>query len=179
MLDYAKWLRCHMSASAPLSPAGHIALHTPRMVTSTSEHGLTGFRGADTYALGWEVSNYRGEEMQWHTGGLPGMVSIMAYLPRLHWGITMMGNGNSGAAVQVLIFEMLDQMMNLPVQERYDWGHALDTGEAKRLHKLENAKKLLYPDAPRGEDAIPLVLPLESYAGVHSLHLHVFNHFAD
>lgn len=166
VLDYTKWLRCHMTASPPLSSVGHRELHTPRMIASTPEYGLTGFRGADTYALGWVVSNYRGEEMHWHTGGLPGMVSIMAYFPRLQWGITMMGNGGNGGAQQVLIFDLLDQMMSVPVQDRYDWVPTLEDREAVALQTLKNAAKLLYPDTPKDKDAIPLVLPLQSYTGV-------------
>lgn len=77
-----------------------------------------------------------------------------------------MGNGGDGAAQQVLIFELLDQMMNIPVHESYDWVPVLEIGEAVRLDKLKNAEKLLYPNTPRGKAAIPLVLPLESYAGV-------------
>lgn len=162
-----------MTASPPLSPAAHSALHTPRIMTSASEHGLTGFRGADSYALGWEVSNYRGEEMHWHTGGLPGMVSIMVYLPRLQLGLTMMGNGGNGGAQQVLVFELLDQMMGVPIKERYDWVPILESVEAVALETLRNAEELLYPDTPKGKDAIPLVLPLESYAGVQQFHLHI------
>lgn len=155
-----------MTVSAPLSPAGHLALHTPRIITSTSEHGLTGFRGADSYALGWEVSNYRGEEMHWHTGGLPGMVSIMVYLPRLQWGVTMMGNGGNGGSQQVLVFELIDQIMGVSEKERYNWVPVLESMEAVALETLQKAEDLLYPDTPKGEEAIPLILPLESYAGV-------------
>jgi CubicO group peptidase (beta-lactamase class C family) len=43
----------------------------------------TGFRGSHIYALGLAISNYRGEVMIWHSGGLPGFGTVMAFLPRL------------------------------------------------------------------------------------------------
>lgn len=154
-----------MTRSPPLSPRAHQSLHHPRIITSAIS-SATGFRGADAYALGWDVANYRGEEMQWHTGGLPGFVTIMLYFPRLQWGMVMMGNGGWGNAQLVLMFEMIDEMMGVPVGERFDWVPGLEAQEAMALERLKNAEELLFPDAPKGKDAIPLPLPLEAYTGV-------------
>ena len=166
VLDYTKWLRCHMTNSAPISPAGHLALHSPRIISGAIMEGDSGFRGSDACALGWEVSNYRGEVMMWHTGGLPGFTSIMMYFPRLQWGVTMMTNGGEGGAIQVLIFKLIDDMMGVSEQERVDWAPMMELHASVKLEKLKNAKRLLYPKAPEEKDSIPLSLPLESYAGV-------------
>lgn len=172
VLDYAKWLRCHMTASYPLSTSGHIALHTPRMISSPPMDGSTGMRGADTYALGWEVTNYRGEFMHWHTGSLPGMVSAMIYFPRLQWGVTLMTNGDGGNALLVLIYRMLDDMLGVPDQERSNWELTLALRNAIALETLRNAEDVLYPNAPKGKDKMPLPLPLEAYTGVCPSSLH-------
>ncbi len=174
VLDYSKWLRCMMTRSAPLSPAGHRALHLPRIMSGhlpEEPEQMTGFRGSDNYALGWEVSNYRGEVLNWHTGGLPGFTTIMMYSPRLQWGITMMANGGTGAVNQILIFKLIDDMLGIPEHDRFDWAPMFERSELQALEILRNARALMYPSAPIANDSIPLALPLESYAGVRN---HVF-----
>jgi len=112
------------------------------------------------------VTNYSGEIMHWHTGGLPGMVSIMLYFPRLQWGMTMMANGGDGSAQQVLVFELIDEMMGVKEGQRFDWAPTLDLRNELALETLKNAEALLYPKTPKGKDKLPLALPLEFYAGV-------------
>ena len=166
VLDYTKWLRCQMTMSAPMSPAGHRALHSPRIFSGLIEEERAGFRGSEAYALGWMISNYRGEVMIWHTGGLPGFGTIMLYFPRLQWGLTMMANGGDGGAIQVLVFDLIDAMLRIPEQERFDWVPVMELNESFEIEILKNAKDLLYPNAPKGRDIIPPSSSLESYAGV-------------
>jgi len=166
VLDYTKWLRCHMTMSAPISPAGHAALHSPHMISGPLMDGSTGFRGADAYAFGWDVSNYRGETMIWHTGGLPGYTTVMLFFPRLQLGLTTMANGGGAGAQMVLVFNLVDNLLGIRQEERYDWNMAMELREKLALETLKNAKDVMYPNAPKGKDAIPLSLPLESYTGV-------------
>ena len=166
VLDYAKWLRCMMSMSAPLSPAGHQALRLPRIFTGPVAAETTGFRGSSSYALGWEINNYRGEDLIWHSGGLPGYSTVMMYFPRLQWGVTMMANAGQGGAIPVLVFKLLDDMLGIPEQERFDWVPTLKLLEILSIETLKKARYILYPNAPKEKDAIPLSLPLESYTGV-------------
>lgn len=166
VLDYAKWLRCMMTMSAPLSLAGHRALRLPRIISGPVTEQSTGFRGFQSYALGWEVSNYRGEVLLWHSGVLPGFKSVMMYFPRLQWGVTMMANGGPGGAIQSLIFNLIDNMLGIPEQERFNWATVLARIELTELETLKNAETILFPSAPKGKDAIPLSLPLEFYSGV-------------
>ena len=166
VLDYAKWLRCMMSMSAPLSPAGHQALRSPRIFSGPITEEQTGFRGSSAYALGWEVSNYRGEDLIWHSGGLPGYSTVMMYFPRLQWGVTMMANGGQGDAIQVLVFKLIDDMLGIPEQEQFDWAPTLELIKILVIETLKKARYILYPKAPKEKDAIPLSLPLESYTGV-------------
>lgn len=170
VLDYAKWIRCMMTSSPPLSPAGHAAVHFPRIASSMSPTDpATGFRELDQYALGWDTSNYRGEVMHWHSGGVPGFATIMLYFPRLKWGLNMMTNGGEGETILSLTFEMLDDKLGVPEEDRYDWDQASEKRHLQGLEMLKHAEELLYPSAPKAKDAIPLPLPLDAYAGVRSL----------
>ncbi|KAL6713677.1 hypothetical protein ACLMJK_009142 [Lecanora helva] len=168
VLDYAKWLRCHMTKSPPLSPAGHAAVHSPHMISGPLLAGELGFRGADTYALGWEVSNYRGETMIWHTGGVPGFVTVMLYLPRLQWGLTMMANGMNGIAILEPTFYLLDDRLGIPESDRHHLGKIQDQGNEKALYILRHARDVLYPNAPNPNSALPISLPLEFYSGIYT-----------
>ena len=168
VLDYTKWLRCMMAMAPPLSPTAHKNLRFPRINFRFIEH--PGFRGADGYSLGWMISNYRGELVIWHPGGLPGFGTMMAYLPERQWGFTIMANSGLGGrtAWEVLSFRLLDDLIGTPESGRLPWGTVVEHDLQKARAILENPIKSLYPDAPLGDNAIPLTLPLAHYTGVRS-----------
>ena len=172
VLDYAKWLRCLMARAAPLSSAAHDSLHFPRInlppLLPPWQVKHSGFRGVDGYALGWFVSNYRGEVMIWHTGHLDGFAIMMAYLPGRQWGFTIMANSgqNGGAANQILSYKLLDDLLGIPESERLSWSAVLERDFERAAEPLLHPERHLYPDAPLGDEAIPLTLPLNYYSGV-------------
>ena len=168
VLDYAKWLRCMMTRAAPLSPATHDTLHFPRINLPPFPFQHAGFRGVDGYALGWIISNYRGEVMIWHNGGLDGFATMMGYLPRKQWGFAIMANsGVSGTAThQIMTYRLLDDLLGTPESERSSWSTVIERMFEKARATLKNPAKQLYPDAPLRNKAIPLTLPLSHYCGV-------------
>ncbi|KAK4694396.1 hypothetical protein P7C71_g3185, partial [Lecanoromycetidae sp. Uapishka_2] len=163
--DYAKWVRCLMTGSPPLSPSGHEALRFPRIARGFLDKG---FRGPDSYALGLGIMNYRGEVLIWHNGGLPGFGTFMAFLPRLQWGAVMMANTvDGGSAVeQVLFFKLLDDLLDVSEKDRFNWEVEMESGLETQAYVLEHAREFAYPDAP--DPPVPLTLPLEDYAGIYS-----------
>lgn len=172
VLDYAKWLRCMMARAAPFSSAAHDTLHFPRInlppLLDPSHIRHAGFRGVDGYALGWFISNYRGEVMVWHNGCLDGFATMMAYLPRKQWGFTIMANsGHGGVATnQILSYNLLDDVLGIPKSERLSWNAVIERDFQRAAEPLKNPAKHLYPEAPVGDKAIPLSLPLSDYSGV-------------
>ncbi len=170
VLDYAKWLRCMMNRTTPLSPAAHETLHFPRMNVPPSPFDHPGYRGAHGYALGWLASNYRGESMIWHNGGLDGFATMMAYLPQKQWGFAIMANTaqDGTAAHQILSYRLLDDLLETPESERLSWDDVIDRMNDQAILALKNPTKKLFPDAPVGDRVIPLTLPLDHYSGVQS-----------
>ena len=166
VLDYTKWLRCMMAMAPPLSPTAHENLRFPRINLRNFEH--SGFRGVDGYSLGWMISNYRGELVLWHGGGLPGFATMMAYSPQRQWGIAIMANSGVGGvtARDILFFRLLDDLIGTPESERLSWGAVVERDLQQVTETLKNPIKHLYPHAPLGDNAIPLTLPLSHYAGV-------------
>jgi CubicO group peptidase (beta-lactamase class C family) len=52
----------------------------------------------DGYGLGWELSDIKGNLRVSHTGGLPGMLSIVTMFPDLNLGIVILTNTENGGA---------------------------------------------------------------------------------
>lgn len=168
VLDYAKWLRCMMTMAAPLSQAAHDSLRFPRINLPFLPPYTAGYRGAHGYSLGWHTSNYRGEVTIWHPGGLPGFATMMAYLPRKQWGFAIMANNleRGSIAHQILSHRLLDDLLGIPESERLPWGADMERALQQATETLKNPTKHLYPDAPLGDNAVPLTLSLSHYAGV-------------
>lgn len=168
VLDYAKWIRCMINMAAPLSQSAHNSLRFPRITLPPIAAENTGFRGVDGYALGWLISNYRGETMIWHNGGLGGFATMMAYLPRRHWGLAIMANNMEAGTIahQTISYRLLDDLLRIPQSERLPWNAVIDRDLQQATEALKNATKQQYPNAPLGDKAIPLTLPLSYYSGV-------------
>ena len=166
VLDYAKWLRCMMTRSKPLSLADHEAVTYPRTIYSS--HGTNIFPPPHLYALGWIIDHYRGEKIIWHSGSWTGFGSVMAFLPERQWGFTMMGNttGTSNLVQVALYSRLLDDLLEVPPQERIDWSSRLLALRRQRREEHASSLERLYPHLP--DPLHPMTLPLEQYAGKYS-----------
>lgn len=67
----------------------------------------------DTYALGWQVSDYRGRRMVWHGGYTPGTLSMVALLPSLKAGVAIFANAEEGAFGRAVRNEILDALIGV------------------------------------------------------------------
>lgn len=73
------------------------------------------FRG---YALGWEITDFRGQRLVTHTGGWPGQVSRTTLVPDRQLGIVVLTNQEVGAAFQAVTMHLLDVFFDAPEK---DW----------------------------------------------------------
>ena len=167
VLDYAKWIRCLMTQAPPLSKAGHAALRQPRITMSPFFPG-TAFSDLNFYALGLMVSFYRGQVLIWHTGGIPGFGTFMAFLPDRQWGVVIMVNNVEGGSVamQALAFELIDDMLGIASTQRDDWEAWFGKEMDKASYILAHAQEINYSDTPY--PALPLTLSLSEYAGLYT-----------
>ena len=168
VLDYSKYLRAMIDEAPPISPAGYAALKIPRSFADFGSPLYDAWTEVSTYSLGWEMTNYRGEKAIFHGGGLTGFGTLMLYMPRRKWGVVMMGNtaGTSNMAEQVLSFALMNDLLEVPTEQRIDWRSILDQQIKEGDERLEHGMERLYPDAPK--ESIPLSLPLEEYTGVYT-----------
>jgi CubicO group peptidase (beta-lactamase class C family) len=111
------------------------------------------------YAMGEVLRDYRGHLMVYHTGGLQGMVSIVAMLPELHLGVVVLTNQESGAAFQSIANTVLDHYLGAPPK---DWVTSIDTVIKRRR---EEAEKGVLDAASKRDSSSKPSLPLDSYVG--------------
>lgn len=106
------------------------------------------------YALGWNVSDYRGQQIVSHTGGWPGMVSRTALVPALNLGVVVLTNQESGAAFQSVVWRVLDAYLG---HAPTDWisGYAESAAQGQKRADESWAKHV----AARDPAAKPAVAP--------------------
>jgi CubicO group peptidase (beta-lactamase class C family) len=111
------------------------------------------------YALGWNVSDYRGKKMIHHTGGLAGMVTRVTLIPDLKLGVMVFTNQEVGAAFNAVTYTALDYYLGATGT---DWVAVL--GEQARKQAADAESAVAAAAAKRNANSKPS-LPLTSYAG--------------
>lgn len=80
------------------------------------------------------------------------------------------GNTAETAAIveMTLFYYLLDEYLGIRKEDRGDIESAVENVlYGPKRAQLADPIKALYPESPRGDDAIPLSLPLEKYTGVY------------
>ena len=92
--DMAKWLRFQLgdgswNGKPIVSTASMEEMHSPQMIIRTTP-AMRSARGVNffaAYGLGWQVMDYRGHQILWHSGNANGMPSYMAIMPKEKLGV--------------------------------------------------------------------------------------------
>ncbi len=113
------------------------------------------------YGAGWNISDYRGKKLVWHTGGWPGQVSRLTLVPELKLGVVVLTSQEVGAAFNAPTLRALDAFLDAPAT---DWTAAYaiavkkaQSGADTRWQQHQAARR---PDAPPS-------LPLAGYAATY------------
>ncbi|MGE0812319.1 MAG: serine hydrolase [Vicinamibacterales bacterium] len=113
------------------------------------------------YGQGWNLSDYAGHRMVWHTGGWPGQVSRLTLLPDEKTGVVVLTSAEIGHAFNAITYEALDMMLGTT---GHDWLKAYAASYAKAQGDADaDLKKHL---AARDANSTPS-LPLAKYAGTY------------
>jgi CubicO group peptidase (beta-lactamase class C family) len=115
-----------------------------------------------TYALGWEVRDYRGHRIVTHEGAVAGGLSATFLIPERRVGFIVMINSEDGEARRALSYRLLDHYLSLPPT---DWIAAY---AEVRKRNLDSALQVLQ-SAPgvADEHVAGPSLPIEKYAAVY------------
>ena len=114
----------------------------------------------DTYALGWDVSDYRGVKLVSHGGGVFGFVCTIALIPEKNVGFAILTNAEEGWIVRGLMYELLDHYIGAP---KGNWPETVAAITKQRIAAAKAA--LAAPAAP--PPPVGPALPLARYVGVY------------
>ena len=113
------------------------------------------------YGEGWQLSDYRGRKLVWHTGGWPGMVSRLTLVPDHKLGVIVLTSAEVGGAFNAVTMRVLDAYLDAP---RTDWTAAYAAALAKARGKADESWQKHV--AARDVKSKPS-LPLARYAGTY------------
>jgi len=114
-----------------------------------------------TYAMGWQVQDYRGELLVSHSGALNGFRAHVDLLPRRNSGFVLLSNLGRGTALVSLRNSLADLLTGKPVR---DWNSYYLMVDHKADEKAEREK------AERKAKRKPGTTPshaLDAYAGIY------------
>jgi CubicO group peptidase (beta-lactamase class C family) len=112
----------------------------------------------NTYALGWDVADYRGAKIVWHGGAVFGFLTAVVLLPEKHVGFSIEINSEDGEIIRGLMYELLDHYLGLPYT---DW---VGRYHAEKQRRIAEALKALESESAQPA-AVGPSLPLARYAG--------------
>ena len=168
-VDWAKWmtLRLNMGllpdGSRLFSEAAAREMWKPNIIISSSEGPTAALPAraiASTYAMGFQVQDYRGERIVTHGGGAPGYISNTTLIPGRKAGLSVFSNAEESLLVRAVQRGLVDILMD---KQDIDW-----IADAVRSVGEGNARSIAAAadiDAKQAAGARPS-LPLEDYAGV-------------
>jgi CubicO group peptidase (beta-lactamase class C family) len=113
------------------------------------------------YALGWDISDYRGEKVVGHDGAVLGSQATIALLPKQNVGIFIAANSEDGEIILGLRDELLDHYLGASLNH---WPEKFHEWKIGRL----NAAAKQVETAAAKPAAIGPSLPLERYAGEYT-----------
>ena len=115
----------------------------------------------NTYALGWDVSDYGGARIIWHGGAVLGFLTAVVLIPDRHVGFSIEINSEDGEIIRGLMNELLDHYLGRP---HIDWVARYRAEKQRRIAEALGASKT----AAAKPAAVGPSLPLASYAGTYA-----------
>ncbi|HYD28614.1 serine hydrolase [Brevundimonas sp.] len=166
--DWAKWIGVRLAmgelpdGTRLFSEAAAKEMWRPNIIIGSSEGPTAELPGraiASTYAMGFQVQDYRGERMITHGGGSPGGISATVLIPGRDAGFSIFSNAEESFLLRALRSGIADIVMG---KTGFDW-----IADSVRLRDEGDAKSIAAAaeiDAKQAAGAAPS-LPLEAYAG--------------
>lgn len=169
--DMAQWLRFQMgdgtfAGRRLVSAEGLWEIHSPQLAIPASPAFKTArqVEGIGAYAMGWNVMDYRGHPMLWHSGNADGQPAIMAILPRDHLGVVIMVNTwAAGLLHGLLLNRVLDEYLGYPPRD-YSGELLPRKAEIRAAYTYTDNLRRMAADRVGGTSPSH---PLAAYAGVY------------
>jgi CubicO group peptidase (beta-lactamase class C family) len=169
--DMARWLQIQLDGGKLpggtgrlFSETAHVQMWRPMVLEPISELPpalKTTQPMFNTYALGWDVTDYRGAKLIWHGGAVFGFLTAVVLLPDKHVGFAIEINSEDGEVIRGLMYELLDHYLGSP---RTDW---VARFSAEKQRRVSEALKALKAQTAQPAGVGPS-LPLTRYAGTYT-----------
>jgi CubicO group peptidase (beta-lactamase class C family) len=166
--DWAKWIAVRLAMGALpdgtrlFSEATAREMWRPNIIVGSSPGPTAELPGraiASTYAMGFQVQDYRGERLISHGGGSPGGISATVLIPGRNVGFAVFSNAEESFLLRTLRSGIADIVMG---KAGFDW-----IADSRRLEGEGNTKSIAAAaeiDAKQAAGA-PHPLSLGDYAG--------------
>jgi CubicO group peptidase (beta-lactamase class C family) len=167
--DLARWLRFHLSGGVLdgkrlVSEKSLEETHSPQVIIPTTPELRAGrlVKFFAAYGLGWQVMDYRGHAMLWHSGNGNGQIALMALLPAERLGVVVLVNTWAAPLVHgALVNRILDAYLG---EKPRDWSaEGLARVPAMRERENKERQDLRAGAHPGSEPPHPLA----SYGGTY------------
>jgi len=165
--DLARWLQIQLAkgklpdGGRLFSDASSAEMWTPQTIEPIGP-ALPGLEDTtpnfQQYALGWEVRDYGGAKIIWHSGGVFGFVTVVVLIPQKNVGFAITQNSEDGQARFGLMYELLDHYLGRP---KKDWPKTFTEVRQKRIDAAVAAVKTQAAAPVQSKPS----LPLAQYAG--------------
>ena len=166
--DWAKWIAVRLAMGALpdgsrlFSEATAREMWRPNIITGSSPGPTAELPGraiASTYAMGFQVQDYRGERLISHGGGSPGGISATVLIPGRNVGFAVFSNAEESYLLRALRSGIADIVME---KTGFDW-----IADSRRIEAEGNAASLAAAveiDAKQAAGSPPSQ-PLSAYVG--------------
>lgn len=169
--DLATWMLFQLgdgthAGKRVLSAEVMAEMHAPQVIVPTTPEFRTRrqIRHSAAYGFGWNVWDYRGENLLWHSGGGDGQSAYLALLPEKQLGVAVVVNtsrpGGSGFNSQ-LANRILDHYLGSPARD-----YVAEYGEAIERVRRRDADERRALEQGRLKNTRP-TLALAGYAGTY------------
>lgn len=168
--DMAQWLRFQLAngvidGKRLVSEDALNETKTPQMALRLDKQAreTNPFIHVQSYAMGWNVQDYRGELMVSHAGALNGFRTQLALLPDRGIGVVVMANIGRGFGLIALRNTLVDSLLHATTPR--DWNAVYLDAEKKAEERAVQTKK--DREAKRLPNAAP-THELSAYAGTYN-----------
>ncbi len=169
--DLARWMRFHLGDGTfegrrLVSVEAMEDMHSPHIFVPTTpafraSRSLEGYAG---YGMGWQIWDYRGHPLLWHSGNGAGQIAYMALLPKDRLGVAVVVNSWDGPPFVHgrITNRILDFYLGLASPDPFP--EALLADSAARQRERDEHARLEQARIPGAK----LSRPLQSYAGSYA-----------
>jgi CubicO group peptidase (beta-lactamase class C family) len=167
--DMTKWLRFQLDSARVngrrlVSKRSFTETHMPQTVVriDSTYRAFNPFTHLRSYAIGWNVMDYRGVEMLSHAGNLSGMAAMVGLLPEKRVGVVVLTNLEGNALRESIMYKVFDLYLGASPR---DWSR-ISLIEKASFDSIDAVDRKA-ADAKRVPNTKPS-LSLSRYAGTYA-----------